>query len=649
MVAPTNNPSLRLILTLLRLTTAGTALSISAQTYDQDVRPLIQQYCVECHGGSKTKGGVDFTTMDSAATRTAEFETWATAVELLRTSEMPPDAAKQPSVTELDVIYGWYQDRFVDSVKPRPAPFKPRRLSAREYRNTLHSLFGFKLEVAVIEAEQTETERSLVMKLLPTDPPGRSGFQNDTHGNPLTPGLWEQYSYLADQALDRLFSPNRVDHLESFTGPLPESEWTKDNVTRLLDYFLTASRRRPSDPAEVKQIVDRVMSNERPLAAIKEEIKIALMSPSFLYRGLLLEGAKDKEILVDEFELAERLSYFLWGDMPDGKLLDLAADHQLRAQLSDQVDRMIHSPKLHDFVEDFATQWLALDAMNQFSRRQVPLAVALKSQPIKFIAHLIRDKRPLMELVDSKTTFANPLIAKFYRPDASQIQKYRKSKGIELEIIPLTKISLEKTPGRGGLITMPGILAMNKGPIQRGSWMLERILGIHLPDPPPDVGQVEPNRPGEELSFRQRFEQHRAKASCAGCHNKIDPLGFALESYNDQGAYQPTRKPDSQSKDKQTEPIAIDTSGQLPGGETFANFQELKQLLLQEQREPIVRNLVKQMLAYALCRKLEIYDQPTVNEITRELVERNGTWPDLIHAIAHSLPFQQTVVKGTKS
>ncbi len=625
---------------------------LRAQDFARDVQPFLQKFCIECHGGKKVKGKVDFTKMKTDADLAAAFDTWQTAIELLQEGEMPPDAAKQPTAGDMEVVFRWYQKRFVESVEAHPGHFKARRLSAREYRNTLRSLFGFDLEVAVIEAQQTEVQKSLVMKLMPTDPPGKSGFKNDTHGNPLTAHVWDQYSYLADQALDRFFHPARRKQLLAYTGPVGSSGLGPENARRLLETFLPRVHRRTVDSKLIDDASGRVQSAQALVPALKAEMKSALISPTFIYRGLLMTGDKDIERPVDEFELGERLSYFLWGDMPDEELIELAGKGRLRNQLNQQVDRLLQSPKTFAFSEDFAIQWLALDSMNQFSQRDVTIAVALKTQPIDFLHYLITEGRPLMEAIDSKVTFANPLLAKFYREDRNQIATYRKAKGIEREIVPHNRITLENTKGRGGLLTMPGILAMNRGPVQRGTWMLERILGVHLPEPPPDVGAVEPNRKGEQLSFRQRFEKHRSNPTCAVCHKKIDPLGFALQRYTTDGSFRGAdnfTEPKKKNKGTDYESGDIDTSGRLPSGETFNDFAELKQILLTGQREEIIRNIVKRTLAYALCRRLEIYDQPTVEQIVRRLDGNNGTWRDLIHEIADSLPFQETVVKGAKS
>ena len=251
-----------------------------------------------------------------------------------------------------------------------------------------------------------------------------------------------------------------------------------------------------------------------------------------------METQAGKPQPVDDFELAERLSYFLWADMPDKELSEVAASGQLSQgdTLRQQTERMLNSPKAFNLAEDWAVQWLLLDDIVEVST-DVPFVVALKSQPIDFINYLIAEDRPILELVDSNVEFINVLTARFYDKDRKQLAPYSRPKGIENEIVPNQKIQLVETAGRGGILTMPGLLAMNRGPIIRGTWILERILGDYLPDPPANVGQVKPNKEGETLSFRQRFEQHRSQATCAICHDKIDPLGFVLESYDANGEF----------------------------------------------------------------------------------------------------------------
>ena len=290
---------------------------------------------------------------------------------------------------------------------------------------------------------------------------------------------------------------------------------------------------------------------------------------------------------------------------------------------------MLASPRARSLAEVFAVEWFTLNEIEHVSNNP-PHMVAMKSQPIDYMHFLFTEDRPLLELIDSDTTFTNPFTARHYGADSRQMKRYRKQKGIEVEIVPNQKISLEQTKVRGGIITMPGVLAMNRGPIIRGTWVLERILGEELPEPPANVGQVPPNRGGQKLSFRERFEQHRSNPTCAVCHDKIDPLGFALQSFGNGGEFR--QNPED------------DTAGRLPSGETFDDIMGLKEILTTSQRESVVRNIVKRTMSYALCRRLHVYDRPTVEAIVGKMLETNGTWRDLFHEIANSIPFRETIL-----
>lgn len=622
---------MRSVFCLLILTQC--VMTAAEDAFDASIQPFLTKYCVKCHSdGEKAKGAVDFSKMTSANAPT-HFEAWESAASLLQEGEMPPEGELQPSRDEVTRVLDWYRDRFVDDVQAHPGEFRPRRLCATEYRNTLRSLFGFDLEVAIIEAEQTVAEKSLVMKLLQTDPPGASGFRNDTQSNPLTTLLWDQYSYLTDTGLAELFSQKRRPLLEELTGltgkgGMGEGGISAEQAEAIIRWFVPRALRRPVAETRLAAMIEAVAAQPDSLAALQAELKAVLMSPAFLYRGMLVERVPGNVQPVDDYELAERLSYFLWADMPDAELFEVAASGTLRKPgvYLAQITRMLDSSKSRNLADDFAVQWLSLDQIAKQATR-VPQAEALRSQPRDFFAYLIAEDRPLLELIESRTTFANVFTAGYYGEDRKQMKRFIKPKGIEVQKVPNQKLSLVHTTTRGGLLTMPGILEMNRGPVIRGTWMLERILGEHLPEPPPDVGQIPANPPGRQLSFRERFEMHRSKPTCAVCHDKIDPLGFALQRYDG-----PDFKPQAD----------VDTSGQLPSGEKFDDFAGLKRLLLTTRREQIVRNIVERTLSYAICRKLELYDRPTVDSITSTLVESDGTYRDLIRQIATSLPFQNT-------
>ncbi len=599
--------------------------------FDKVAKPFFAKYCLKCHqGGEEANGQLDLTTVN-AANAVSKYEAIESAVEQLTARHMPPEDEPQPTADDKQQFLDWYQSQFVDSVKPHPGYFRPRRLSVVEYRNTLRSLFGFDLEVAIIEAEQTVAEKSLVVKLMQTDPPGQSGFRNDTHDSPLTTVLWNHYSYIADAAINELFSAKRRPVLEKITGPIPKSGVAAENANRLVRYFVPKAFRRSVDDAELNEIESRLAGSKNIEQALRQELKVVLMSPAFLYRGLMMKRPPQGTHTVDQFELAERLSYFLWADMPDEQLSQLAAKGTLSDTpvLTEQVNRMLDSPKSRSLADDFAAQWLTLNEIAKQSNNP-PQAEALRSQPLDFVRYLFVEDRPLIELIDSRVTFANPFTAGYYGKDRGQMKRYRKPKGVEVEIVPNQKISLVHTKERGGILTMPGVLGMNRGPVIRGTWILERILGEHLPEPPPDVGQVPNNKRGQNLSFRERFQLHRTKKTCSICHDKIDPLGFALQRYSGP-TYQDNPK--------------IDTSGKLPSGETFEDFAGLKQILVTSQKKRVIRNIVERTLSYALCRKLGLHDRPTLNRMVDELVANEGTYRDMVLKIATSLPFQKAAFR----
>ena len=619
--------------------------------FEDKVRPILEKNCLECHGGKKVKGKVDFSKILTEKDADANFELWETVVEVIEAREMPPEDETPLSEEDQKTIVTWYQERSQASIEAKATVFKPRRLSGPEYRNTLRSLFGFDLEVAVVEAEQTVvSDSSLVLKLLPTDPPGASGFINDTNAARLSPNLWDQYLHLGNAALEKLFSKSGRAQLSELMGASLSDDWQPDDLSpeqaeRLIRTFVPRALRRPLSEERLSKMLMGIAGKKGAelLTATKFELRAVLMSPQFFYRGLLMKGEPGKQQAVDSFELAERLSYFLWEDRPDEELTRLALDGSLGDEkiFNAQVSRMLASPKARSLAESFGAQWLGIDSLDELVGKDPIRHHALKTQPIDFLNYLFTEQRPVMELIDSKVAFVNQGTSGFYGKDRQRMKRYTKAKGIERQRTPNQKLELVHAEGRGGLLTMPGILTMNQGPIQRGTWMLRRIMGVEVGEPPADTPPIKGSPRGENLSFRERFEAHRSNPSCARCHVKIDPLGFALEAYDRNGQFL-----DSSERLKQ-KPSTIDSSGKLPSGETFKNFAELKSILLTSQQEVIVRNIVEQTLSYALCRKLTRSDQAVVNAITKNLCENKGTWLSLFQQVANSVPFQETMIEAT--
>jgi hypothetical protein len=621
---------------LLAIAICLAANSFAAADYPSQIKPFLTKYCFECHGGKKVKGKVNFVKVKTTADVMAKFETWEEAVDLLKHNEMPPEKQAQPTQAERAVFYKWYQKTFIDSLKARPGVFKPRRLSAVEFERTLSSLLGFKLEVDIAEAQQTVTDKSLIKKLFPPDPPGPSGFTKDTHNTPLSTAMWTLYALVIDGGVRELFHPKRRDQLAVYTGPIA-GKLTPAHAKRLLQTFVSRAHRRPVKPAYLARAVANVKKAPDLEIALRFELKAALMSPRFLYRGILAP-VEPGQHPVDGHELAERLSYFLWADMPDRALTQAAAAGGLAkpSGIAQQVNRMLQDPKARSLAEVFAVEWLTLNEIEHVGGNNPVFKQGIEQQPIQFMNYLFTENRSILELIDSRVTFANPSMRGYYdKGDHGRIKKVRIGRGIEKAYIPIQKVTLVKTQTRGGLLTMPGVLMMNKGPVIRGTWMLERILGDHLPEPPAGIKPVQPNSGGKKLTFRERFAAHRSNKTCAVCHNKIDPLGFALDGYDNNGRLIAARKGQA----------PINTSGKLPSGETFKDFMGLRKILTTTRRRVVIRNVVQRMLAYALGRKLTVYDRPIVEQMTKKLDKTNGGYGDLIQMIATSLPMTHTIAE----
>ncbi len=624
---------------LLLVHTASDRLNAKVQ-FEETILPILQASCIKCHGKEKIKGEVDFSKITTQVDADSQFELWETVTEVIMANEMPPEDNPPLSAEEKKILLKWYEEQLKTPIEAKPGIYKPRRLSGPEYRNTLRSLFGFDLEVAIAQAQQTVTgEKSLVLKLLPKDPPGESGFINDTNSSPISPVILEQYAFLANAALEKLFAPKQRSELEEMMQTKLPDNWrpneiTQDQAQSIIKEFTPRAMRRHTSEATINNILKHLKDKTGPqlLKALKFEMKAIMLSPKFLYRGLLMEKFPGQQRPVDDYELAERLSYFLWEDRPDETLMDLAMKGDLhnKETLKEQVDRMLKSPKSISLAESFGVQWLGIANLDELIKEPISHH-SLRHQPVLFLNHLFTQDRPVIELISSKTTFVNQGVSGFYGQDRERMTRFSKPKGIERTKTPFEEFTLEKATWRGGIITMPGILTMNRGPIQRGTWLLRRILGVKLGEPPADIPPIKPSPRGQNLTFRERFERHRSDASCARCHEKIDPLGFSLDHYDAKGQF-------LQNKDS-----LPDASGKLPTGESFKNYAELKEILVTSQKEKIVRNSVERTLSYAMCRKLTRHDQPTIDLITKNIVKDNGTWKDLFVEIVNSLPFRETI------
>ena len=409
------------------------------------------------------------------------------------------------------------------------------------------------------------------------------------------------------------------------TPGIPQAEQTREVLTRLL----RRAYRRPPSENEVEQLAQFVESIQAGgatwEAGIQEAIKVILCSPKFLFRVEIddrRQGSPDPHP-IDEFQLASRLSYFLWSSMPDDELLELAEKKQLTVSLESQVKRMLADAKASELTRNFGTQWLQIqrlatvgpdpDRFPTFTRK---LRDAMLKETELFLEAIFREDRSVLELLDADYTFLNKPLANHYGIVDTQGnwmgQKKTVPGGEAIKGSEFLRVALQSS-SRGGILTHASVLTVTSNPtrtspVKRGRWVLEQVLGAPPPPPPPDVPELEEE--GEAVhgsTLRERLEKHREDPACANCHAKMDAIGFALENYNAIGAFR--------TKDGT---LDIDATGELPDGTSFHGIADLKQIL-KNRKQRFARCLTEKMLTYALGRGLEYYDRPTLERIVAQL------------------------------
>lgn len=588
--------------------------------FRKDVLPFLARYCSSCHGATKPQGGLNVESLGDETTVAARRRSWQRIREYVDGGLMPPEESPQPARPEIDRLSAAIKsalDRDDCGKAGNPGRVTIRRLNRSEYNNTIRDLFG---------ADYRPADD------FPSDDVGY-GFDNmgDVLGMP--PLLMERYLAAAELVAGRAIVVGPVSPGQEkpethkriiFREPASPSEYP-DAARAILERFATRAYRRPVARPELERLlalVDLAMADgERFEHGIQLAVRAVLVSPHFLYRveldnrprGTASTGANPPQVeAVGDYELASRLSYFLWSTMPDETLFRLAGEGKLHNPevLTAQVQRMLVDFRAQALVDNFAMQWLQVRNLRSLSPDRErfpdfdePLRQAMFRETELFFAEVMREDRSLLDLIDADFTYLNERLARHYG-----------IKGVTGDQFRRVRLTGDQ---RGGLLTQASILTVTSNPnrtspVKRGRWVLEQLLGAPPPPPPPDVSTLKDDRAVlTAATMRQRMEQHRARASCAVCHNRLDPLGFGLENYDGLGAWR-----------DQDAGRPVDASGTLPTGESFRGPAELKAILKARKRE-FARCLTEKMLTYALGRGLEESDRCTVDRILKDL-ESNG-------------------------
>ena len=405
-------------------------------------------------------------------------------------------------------------------------------------------------------------------------------------------------------------------------GKLAQGELNATTIGQRLAAFAEKAFRRPPLAGELKPIqrlvAGKLKEGVEPLQALQLGCQAILCSPGFLYLNLG-EGE------LDEVALASRLSYFLWSSSPDETLLKLAAAGKLQSGLSAQVTRMLADSRSDRFVRHFVRRWLDLDNIGTMPPSEDfleyyrdNLETAMRKETETFFRHVLDNNLSLREFLDADYSFLNRELALHYGIKGVQ--------GNELQRVSLKGSRRGGLPGHGAFLTASAN-GVDTSPVVRGIYVLEKLLGYTPPPPPPDVPAIEPDIRGA-VTIREQLLKHREIATCAECHRKIDPLGFALENFDAIGGW----------RDEYGKKNPIDSAGKLPGGDSFRTFPEFRKLLVNRQ-DQFNRCLSEKLMTYALGRELEVGDRPSIDEILAELDGKKGGLRELMRLVVLSKPF----------
>ena len=417
-------------------------------------------------------------------------------------------------------------------------------------------------------------------------------------------------------------------------------------ATQILSRLARRAYRRPVTDADVRPLLDFFETGRQTTGRFDDGIQLALerllIDPDFLLRihrdPLDLSDGQTSYPLSD-IEMASRLSFFLWSSIPDDALLTAAETGELSdpAVLERHVRRMLADPRATEaLVDDFAAQWLNLRRLGEavvdparYPHYDESLLLAFEEETKLFVASTLQEDRSIRELLSADYTFVNERLARHYEIPGIYGSRFR-------------RVHLSDPARRGGLLAHGSILTTTSypdrtSPVLRGKWLLDNLFGIGVPAPPPDVDTNLETPPGAvPASVRERLEQHRRNPTCASCHSVMDPVGFALENFDVIGGYRET--------DATGQPI--DASGITTSGEQIEGLTGLRALLLSD-REQFPRTVTAKLLAYALGRRLEHFDQPVVRQIVREAEAEDYRWSALVLGITKSVTFTMRAIDTT--
>ncbi len=595
------------------------------KVFKEKVGPFVETYCVKCHG-PRPKAGINLQSALKHPGSASAFQHWKKSVANVKVHDMPPEDARSiPSEEERRDFVEWIG--MLKYLSPEdPGPFVIRRLSRTEYGNTLHDLYGVDPSIAESLPEEVVGE----------------GYLNSI--SPLQSELFlEIANQLVDQVLEAKDGPHAAVRKRLFGDVPAEGADLREEARRIARPLARDAYRRPPTEAEIDVLVDVFdLARENGLdftASLGLMWKAVLVSPQFLF--ITPGGGTPAEVPIvplDDHQLASRLSYLLWSAPPDAELSALADEGTLHRTevLRAQAERLLMHPRARALFDGFGAQWLRVGGLDRqvfdpklFPEMTPELRGAMMDEVRLFFESIVRENESVVRFVDGGYSFLNEALAGHY--------------GLKLAVTgpELRRVELDD-PNRGGVLAMAATLASTSfpgrtSPVRRGVWVLEQVLGERVPPAPPGVPELEEieSEATEGLTLRQLTELHQSEATCANCHRVLDPIGFGLENFDAVGRW----------RDQDEAGAGIDSAGQLPGGESFSSPAELKALLAARETD-LARNLTERLMAHALGRKLEGYDEIVVDRLMARIAEDGYRVRTIVTEVIASYLFTHRRVEG---
>lgn len=661
---------------------------VSAATIvDADIlASSFRQHCAHCHGGDDDVG-VDVDLVKITKEYLADSPALTQKlIEVLELSEMPPEdepalphALRTSLVSQLKPILHasagrnstlsvtpirrmnrfQYNNAVVDLFDLNCIVFTLPERMMREHKGYFQPATGRMPDVVSVGSRPLGKSQMIEKRLagvaaFPQDLRAEHGFDNRADHLSLSPLLMESFLKLGHsitQSPD--FGPRSVGVWKQFFAPPAADTDIAATIRRRLKPFLTRAFRRPVTTAQLERyatFVERKIAAGLDFTAAMKLVSAAVVaSPNFLY---LYDTAPSREVehRNTDFDFASRLSFFLWGSIPDEELLRLAADGSLRSPdvLDAQVDRMLQDRKLKRFCDSFPSQWLQLERIISsvpdrthfpefyFSKYRDSMHMML--EPLLLFETVLIENLPITQLIDADFSYRSQHLEDAYGGLATPKEVATKGKSGQVGTLTFNRVPVVDRRN-GGVITNAAVMTMTSGPertqpITRGAWVATVIFN-NPPDPPPaDVPPLseKPSADEEKLTLRERLALHRKRADCRGCHEQIDPLGFALENYNPVGAW----------REVYANGRKVDSDGVLFRAHSFADIVEFKDAILAE-KDIFARALAEHLLSFAIARELRPSDDLALDKIVAATRADGYRIQTLLKQVIASNSFQMKV------